>query len=40
MRSWLFAAFRDLKREPDGPTVALSAQAQPGRGARIRHRSS
>lgn len=22
MRSWLFAAFRDLKREPDGPTMA------------------
>lgn len=21
MRSWLFAAFRDLKRDPDGPTV-------------------
>ena len=22
MRSWLFAAFRDFKREPDGPTMA------------------
>ena len=27
MRSWLFAAFRDLKREPDGPTVAVSPGA-------------
>lgn len=27
MRSWLFAAFRDLKREPDGPTVALATGA-------------
>ena len=24
MRSWLFAAFRDLKRDPDGPTMGVS----------------
>ena len=25
MRSWLFGAFRELKREPDGPTMATSS---------------
>ena len=24
MRSWLFGAFRELKREPDGPTMAVT----------------
>ena len=27
MRSWLFGAFRDLKREPDGPVVAPNLPA-------------
>ena len=39
MRSWLFAAFRDLKRVPDGPTVALSVQVQPGGAGKSRHRA-
>lgn len=29
MRSWLFAAFRDLKRDPDGPTVGRWPAATP-----------
>ena len=29
MRSWLFAAFRDLKREPDGPTMATTPGQRP-----------
>ncbi|HKX40497.1 MAG TPA: helix-turn-helix transcriptional regulator [Burkholderiaceae bacterium] len=28
MRTWLFAAFRDLKREPERPTLASSAAAR------------
>ena len=28
MRSWLFGAFRELKREPDGPTMAVSASSR------------
>ena len=31
MRSWLFAAFRDLKREPDGPLMAAMPAARPRR---------
>ena len=27
MRTWLFTAFRDLKREPDGPAIASTAAA-------------
>ena len=29
MRSWLFGAFRDLKREPDGPLEAVLPQPSP-----------
>lgn len=35
MRSWLFGALRDLKREPDGPVVAAIAARPP---AARRHR--
>ncbi len=33
MRSWLFAAFRDLKREPDGPTMAATPSSTSRRKA-------
>ena len=35
MRSWLFGAFRDLKREPDGAPMAEGAQATPRRARRV-----
>ena len=38
MRSWLFAAFRDLKREPDGPTVAAAAVSSPSPSSKRRAR--
>jgi len=34
MRSWLFGAFRQLKREPDGPIVAATAAAGAGPATR------
>ena len=36
MRSWLFAALRDLKREPDGPTMAEPQEPSSRRPARHR----